>query len=77
MVKLIRDSKYAFFSHASGSVQDPQKFWHIMKSLKSTSTNSLPDLSLVNGSVVATADHEKAEALNQYFCECFNTVIPP
>ena len=77
VVRLIRESKSAFFSQVSESVRDPQKFWHIMKSLMSTSSNCLPDMSLAAGSAVIKTDFEKAEALNEYFCKCFNTLVPP
>ena len=77
VVKLIRDSKHAFFSQVSENVRNPQKFWHVMKSLMSTSNNSLPDLSLADGSAVTKTDLEKAQALNEYFCKCFNKLVPP
>ena len=75
--KKMRDSKHAFFSQVSENVRNPQKFWHVMKSLMSTSNNSLPDLSLADGSAVTKTDLEKAEALNEYFCKCFNKLVPP
>ena len=75
VVKLIRDSKHAFFSQVSENVWNPQKFWNVMKSLMSTSSNSLPDLSLADGSAVTKT--EKAKALNEYFCKCFNKLVPP
>ena len=43
----------------------------------STSSISLPDLSLADGSAVTKTDLEKAEALNEYFCKCFNKLVPP
>ena len=33
VVKRSRDSKHAFFSQVSENVRNPQKFWHVMKSL--------------------------------------------
>ena len=77
VVKLITDSKHALFSQVSENVRNPQKFWHVMKSLMSTSSNSLPNLSLADGSAVTKTDLEKAEALNEYFCKCFNKLVPP
>ena len=77
VVKLITDSKHAFFSQVSENVRNPQKFWHVMKSLMSTSCNSLPNLSLADGSAVTKTDLEKAEALNEYVCKCFNKLVPP
>ena len=77
VVKQIRRAKTRFFRSVSKAAKDPHKFWHIMNSLKLASTTYIPELCCEDRSVLATTEFEKAEALNNYFSERFNTIVPP
>ena len=77
VVKQIRTAKAQFFKTISERAKDPHMFWHIMNSLKLPSANHVPELHCRDESTLAKTDFEKAETLNNYFSECFNTLVPP
>ena len=50
-------------------------FWITVKLLRGKTTSSIPVL-YDNGQPI-TSNEDKANILNQFFCSCFNSALPP
>ena len=68
---MIRSSKKTYFKTLAFCKNNSKKFWSIINKVKPHLNISTV---LVNDTVTATTDAEKANLLNEYFTSCFNTV---
>ena len=73
IVGLLRDAKASYFRDLNMS--DAKLFWKTVKFF-SKSYKSIPPLRSDDGSTISS-DLDKAEALNTFFCSCFNVCVPP
>lgn len=71
-VTMMRNAKKSFFS--SLCMADKKKFWKTMKLLRKDQS-TIPFLSY--NDMTAQDDSGKANMLNEFFSECFNSVLPP
>ena len=72
-VSMLRQSKQAFFAN-NLSISNKKLFWKTMKYLRK-GQSTIPTLSC-NGQE-ANNDIDKANMLNNFFADCFNTKLPP
>ena len=72
VVNALRSSKKIYFNNFN--TDDKKQIWKTFK-LLNEKQSQIP--TLVHDNVEVTADCEKAEMLNKYFAECWNTLVPP
>ena len=70
---ILRNSKQSFFARNINN-GSKKKFWKTMKYLRKDQS-TIP--SLQSGDARADNDLDKANMLNNYFSQCFNTSLPP
>ena len=68
----VRNAKWSFFARLDNASQ--KQFWKTMKHLCKTKS-TVPALS--HNGITATSDACKANMLNEFFEQCFNTSVPP
>ena len=74
VVSMLRECKQSFFNLQLNDA-DAKTFWKTVRSLKQTSSSTIPTLH--DGDKTARTSLDKATTLNNFFYTCFNHTQPP